>query len=118
MYWKLGIAALLMTCCWGCGGVRVKPTADRVPLSGAVTSGGKPVTDIKMSFLPTGEGLPCFVEVKNGKYSTNIVPGRYTYHVDENSKNKKAVPVALLERTLDRQFEISSSGGTQDFQLE
>lgn len=44
------------------------------------TAGGKPVTDVKLTFNPMDEGLPVSPKLdKDGKFTAQIIPGKYSY---------------------------------------
>ena len=103
----------------GCGGVSVSPNPEPVDVTFNVTAGGKPVSDVKFNFQPTGDGLPAVVDVKDGSFQWKVTPGKYTWFISPGSKEAAfaAVPAQYHEGALDRQFEISG-GESMEFKLD
>lgn len=99
----------------GCGGVSITPNPDPIPVSGKVTVGGKPVTDVKINFQATEIGLPAVADVKDGAFTANIVPGKYTYYFTEGKKpaSFKSIPDAYRIGSLDRQKEITDGSALE-----
>jgi hypothetical protein len=94
----------------GCGGVSVTPTPEAVDVSVSVTSGGKPVDDVKFNFQPTDGGLPAVVEVTAGKFTSKVTPGKYTWFISSGKSENSlaAIPAQYFEGSLERQLEIPS----------
>lgn len=105
----------------GCGGVSVTPNPAPVAISGSVTLGGKPISDICINFQPTVDGLPAVVTVKDGKLEAEITPGTYTYFVTKAStptgeKSLARIPAGYLQGSMDRQFDVNE-GGPLEFSM-
>lgn len=57
--WRaLCLATLLTAALSGCGG-GASDAPDTNAVTGKVTNGSEPLADIRVDFVPTGEGLPC-----------------------------------------------------------
>jgi len=87
-----------------------------VNVSGSVTVGGQPVSNVILQFQPTGEGLPAPIPVTDGKYTATILPGQYAYFIGEGTDVKafESVPAEFRAATLDRQITVSSSTSSLD----
>ncbi len=104
------LCAVLVLASLGCGGVSVAPFSDPVDVTGKVTMSGKPLTDVKLNFQPTGDGLPAVVDVKGGAFTAKLTPGKYTYYMTPGKKEAafKAIPEKYLAGSMDRQHEIAA----------
>ena len=102
------LCAILMV---GCGSESVTPNPDPVAVSATVTASGKPVTDVKFNFQPTGAGLPAVVEVAEGKFEAQITPGKYTWFISPGKAEASfaSVPPQFHEGALERQFEVKGA---------
>jgi hypothetical protein len=112
---RTGVLLILFTAAVGCGGVDATPFSDPVSVTGNVQMAGKPATDIAINFQPTGDGLPSIVQVKDGKFETQITPGKYTWYVSKASsktgeKTLSKVPAAFQQGSMDRQIEVTAPG--------
>lgn len=92
----------------GCG-VSVQQNPEPVDVTFKVTAGGKPVSDVKFNFQPTGDGLPAVVEVTNGGFTSKVTPGKYTWFISAGASEAAfaGIPAKYQEGSLDRQFEIA-----------
>ena len=102
----------------GCGSA-VIPTADPILVTGALTQSGKPVTGVKLNLQPTGNGLPAVVDVVDGEFSAEVVPGTYTYYVSPGKKANDfdAIPKDYHSGSMDRQFDVDD-GTTLELEIE
>jgi hypothetical protein len=101
----------------GCQKVTVTPTEASVPVSGTLTYAGKPLTGVRIRGQAIEKGGPFGFPVSaDGKFSGNVVPGKYAWYVDvvteEGPGVKKAesalqkVPDKYREPDLTRVFEV------------
>ena len=113
---------LLLLAAAGCG-VQVGKTLEPVDISGSVTVGDKPVSNVILNFQPTGAGtLPVMIPIKDGKFETTASPGRYAWYFEEtkdgkNAKEFEAIPVEYRAADLDRQIDVSA-GAELEFAIE
>lgn len=112
MRWTLLLLAAAVV---GCG-TTVTKNPDPVEVSGKVMIAGKPVTDVILTFQPTGAGLPAPVPVTDGAFKATILPGTYAYFIAEGKDKTayEAVPPEHREASLDRQVEVTSSTSSLD----
>lgn len=91
----------------GCG-VSTTPTADFVPVSGKVTHAGAPVASANLNFQPTGRGTQKIVAVVDGKFETEMTPGRYTYFITAGSSPEAVanIPPKYAAGDIERQVDI------------
>lgn len=108
------MSLFLLVAAAGCGSVKMNP--EPVNVSGSVTVGGQPVSNVILQFQPTGDGLPAPVPVADGKFTASILPGQYAYFIGEGTDLKayEAVPAEFRAATLDRQITVSSSTSSLD----
>jgi hypothetical protein len=101
------IPVLLALAPIGCGGVKQNP--EPVDVSGHVTQGGKPVSDVTFNLQPTGTGTQAMLPVKAGSFQGKVTPGRYTYYISEgrNAAAFKAIPGKYRSGALDRQIDVA-----------
>jgi len=112
------LSVALMLTCVGCGSA-VVPTADRIDLTGELTQDGKPVTGVKLNLQPTGNGLPAVIDVVDGAFNAEVVPGTYTYYVSPGKKAEdfKAIPESFQSGSMERQFDVAD-GTTLELTIE
>lgn len=111
------LVALLIA---GCGYKDPGKNPDPVEVSGRVTKGGRPVTDVVLNFQSTGDGTQAAVPVKSGDFRATITPGKYTYYISEVSGKTTAfaaIPEKYRNGSLDRQIEIET-GKSLDLTLD
>jgi hypothetical protein len=92
----------------GCGSVKQNP--EPVDVSGRVTQGGKPVSDVIFTFQPTGPGsAQATLPVKAGEFRGKVNPGRYTYFISEgrNLAAFKTIPEKYRSGSLERQIDVA-----------
>jgi len=97
----------------GCNSVDPGKSADMVDVSGTVSRGGKPVTDVTLNLQPTAKGsTQAALPVKNGQFKGKVTPGKYTYFLSQasNASAFKAVPEKYREGSLERQIVIKGAG--------
>lgn len=103
----------------GCSGTAPK-AADMTEITGTVTMGGQPVSDVVLNLQPTGEGTIAAIPVQQGKIKAMVTPGKYTYYITETPKGK-AVMAKLnpkyLAGAMDRQIDIAA-GSTLNITLD
>ncbi len=81
--YPLLLACLCLGWLSGCGG----PSNElgRLPVSGDVTFGGKPLDHGSIEFMPTGEGTQSGAPIENGHYSISenqgLPPGEYLVRI-------------------------------------
>jgi hypothetical protein len=95
----------------GCGFKDPGKNPDPVEVSGRVTKGGRPVSDVVLNFQSTGEGTQAAMPVKGGDFRGAITPGKYTYYISEVSGKTTAfaaIPEKYRAGSMDRQIEIES----------
>jgi hypothetical protein len=113
-------ALMLVLLLGGCGYRDPGKNPDPVEVSGQVTKGGRPVSDVVLNFQPTGDGTQAAVPLKGGAFHGNITPGKYTYFISEvNGKSKAfaSIPEKYRAGSLDRQIEIEK-GQSLDLTLD
>lgn len=101
---QLPLLALLIALA-GCRGINPGINPDPVDIKGKVTSKGKPLTDVTITFQPTGTGGEAIMSVKNGEFKGSIIPGKYTYYFTD-SKRSTAIPEAYRAGSLSRQIDV------------
>jgi hypothetical protein len=105
----------------GCGGVSVTPNPTQVDVEANVTSGGKPVDDVRLVLLALDDkgGGQAQGSVAKGKVKLSVYPGKYTYFVEEGKTDAsiKKIPEIYLTGNKDRTIDISS-GSTIDIKLD
>jgi len=95
----------------GCNSVDPGKSADMVDVSGTVSRGGKPVTDVTLNLQPTAKGsTQAALPVKNGQFKGKVTPGKYTYYVTEGSNPAafQAIPEKFHLGAADRQIEVDA----------
>ena len=104
----------------GCGYRDPGKTSDPVEITGRVSKGGRPVSDVVLNLQPTGEGTQATLPVKGGDFRGSITPGKYTYFISEANGRPSAfasIPEKYREGSLDRQVEIEK-GKSLDLTLD
>ena len=110
--WARMLALVLVV--GGCG-VNTGKTFEPVEISGTVTHGDNPVSDVILIFQPTGAGtLPVVIPIKDGKFQTTASPGRYAWFIDETKDGKnlkafEAIPAEYRAADLDRQIDVTAN---------
>lgn len=100
------LAGLLVV---GCG-VNPGKNPDPVEISGKVTRGGRPITDVVLNLQPTGSGTQAMYPVVNGEFKGKATPGKYTYYFSQgrNPANFRGIPEKYQSGAMDRQVDISA----------
>ena len=101
---KLPLLALLIALA-GCGGVNPGVNPDPVEIKGKVSVKGKAVTDVTITFQPTGVGGEATMAVRNGEFKGSIIPGRYTYYFTDG-KSAAKIPEAYRAGSMSRQIDV------------
>lgn len=104
----------------GCGYKDPGKNPEPVEVSGRLTKGGRPVSDVVLNLQPTGNGTQATLAVKGGDFRGSITPGKYTYYISEASGKAAAfasIPDKYREGSLDRQLEIEQ-GKSLDLTLD
>ena len=102
---------VLLLAAVGCG-VNAGKTFEAVDISGSVTIGDKPVSDVILNFQPTGAGtLPVIIPITDGRFECKASPGRYAWYFeqskgDQNSKAFETIPMEYRAADLDRQIDV------------
>jgi hypothetical protein len=113
-------ALLVLLLIAGCGYKDPGKNPEPVEVSGHITKGGKPVSDVVLNFQSTGEGTQAAMPVKGGDFRGTITPGKYTYYISEvggKAKAFAAIPEKYRAGAMDRQIEIES-GKSLDLTLD
>ncbi|MFO0877526.1 MAG: hypothetical protein U0840_09140 [Gemmataceae bacterium] len=95
----------------GCGGVTPSKTADSVDITGRVTLGGKPVSDVVLNLIPTvAGGQQATLPITNGGFQGKAVPGKYTFLIAEgrNPRAIAAIPQKYLTASADRTLDVAA----------
>lgn len=107
---------LLMSCVilgTGCSR-RIDPgptNPEPVEITGKLTRAGKPVSGVTIFFQTTGQGgTQAAMPVKNGEFKGVIMPGTYTYSIQEGDDPKafEAIPKQYYQGDLNRTVEVSA----------
>jgi hypothetical protein len=106
------LSCVLLTLAVGCG-ASVTPTSQPVDISGEVKASGKPVSGVKLNLQPTGDGLPAVIDVQDGKFTAQVIPGKYTYFISagKDAAALKKINEKYQSGSADRQYDVGS--GTQ-----
>lgn len=106
------LSCVLLTLVVGCG-ASVTPTSLPVDISGEIKASGKPVSGVKLNLQPTGDGLPAVIDVKDGKFTAQVIPGKYTYFISagKDAAALKKIKEKYQSGSADRQYDVAS--GTQ-----
>jgi hypothetical protein len=102
---------LLTLAAVGCG-VSAGRTLEPVDITGIVTVGDVPISDVILNLQPTGAGtLPVVIPIKDGKFETMASPGRYAWYFEaarepKNSKGIESIPQEFRSADLDRQIDV------------
>lgn len=84
---------------------------DPVEITGKLTLAGRPVSGVVIFFQTTGSGgTQASMPVKNGEFKGAIMPGTYTYSIQEGDDPKafEAIPKQYYQGDLNRTVEISA----------
>lgn len=93
----------------GCGGIDPGKNDEPVEVSGSVTRNGKPLDGVVLNFQATGPGAQAIIPVKAGKYKGVVIPGTYTYYVNDGPRSGalRGVSKEWQAGSLERQVEIT-----------
>lgn len=84
---------------------------DPIEISGKLTLNGRPVSGVNIFFQTTGTaGTQASMSVKNGEFKGVIMPGTYTYSIQEGDDPKafEAIPKQYYQGDLNRTVEVSA----------
>lgn len=88
-------------------------TAEAVDVSGKLTANGKPVNNVCVVFVAIEKGQGTQANVtKNGEFKLKMVPGKYTFLIDEiegdpaSAKIADKIPQKYRTASPDRAFEV------------
>lgn len=92
---------------------------DPVDITGSVSKGGTPLTGLRLNLQPIDNGLPAAIDIKDGKISAKVTPGKYTWYIsgDEKDLVAKGIPESFYAGSMERTVEISG-GDTLDLKVE
>lgn len=99
---------LLFTGCESSLDLGTNPEA--VVISGTVSRGSDPINGLRLNLQPLETGLPATLDIKDGKISASVTPGKYTWYLsgDEKDLAAKGIPEAFLAGSMDRTVEIKA----------
>lgn len=89
--------------------------SEPVEVSGAaLLPNGLPVKDVTLNFFPTSSAqVQTPVQLKaDGKFSTKLIPGSYTFAFEGKDLPMKAVPKKYHSNDAEHKFDVPSSGKT------
>ena len=97
----------------GCGDAAGPPQAAPVKVSGKVVlADGKPVRDVKLTFLPTDAGTQAAFKLgADGRFSGDMVPAKYLFYfdaVDGKEVALKAIPGPYQTTSNDHTVEVKA----------
>ena len=103
----------------GCGGIEVGKVSDPVEISGQITMEGEPLSGVRLNLQPTGDGMPVGMDVAEGKFEGDAVPGKYTYFLSagKDAAAFKKVPEEYHSGSMDREVEVAA-GTTLDLVID
>jgi len=101
----------------GCGSV--SKNSDPVKVGGTVTNkDGKPVDNVQICFAPlSANQLPGQYPVEKGKFSGNLIPGKYTFYFEpgKNATAINAIPESYRQNSADHTIEVT--GATENLEV-
>jgi hypothetical protein len=105
---------VLLVAAIGCG-VNPGKTADYVDVTGKVTVKGQPVSGVVFHFRPITGGAMRQFTLTNGDFKGQMVPGTYTYYVEEgnNPASFNAIPQKYRTASMDHKIEVAAGSNLQ-----
>lgn len=66
-------------------------------------------TGLRLNLQPIDKGLPAAIDIKEGKISAKVTPGKYTWYIsgDEKDLAAKGIPESFYAGSMERTVEIS-----------
>lgn len=99
------LVLLVLIAATGCGGINPGVNPDPTPIKGKVTLKGKPLSDVTITFQPTGVGGEATMAVKNGEFKGSVIPGKYTYYFSDQ-KRPTLIPEHYRAGSMERQIDV------------
>ncbi len=112
--------ALMLLLFTGCqSSLDLGTNPDPVDITGSVSKGSDPITGLRLNLQPLEAGLPATIDIKDGKISASVTPGKYTWFLSGDEKDivAKGIPEAFLAGSMERTVEITT-GATLDLKVE